>query len=79
LTNQAFVFHQQNSRLHSFRHYFASICATSGVPERVAMEWLGHQDSEMVQHDFHLHDEESRWQMERLNPLGGTGKRLTGA
>jgi integrase len=68
----------KDGRLHSFRHYFASMCATSGVPERVAMEWLGHQDSEMVRHYFHLHDAESRRQMERLNPLGDTGKRLTG-
>jgi integrase len=68
----------KDGRLHSFRHYFASMCATSGVPERVAMEWLGHQDSEMVRHYFHLHDEESRKQMERLKPLEDTGKRLAG-
>lgn len=45
-----------DGRLHSFRHYFCSTCANSGVPERVVMAWLGHQDSEMVAHYYHLHD-----------------------
>lgn len=40
----------KDGRLHSFRHYFASTCATNGVSERVAMDWLGHQDSAMVRH-----------------------------
>jgi hypothetical protein len=68
----------KDGRLHSFRHYFASMCAMRGVPERVAMEWLGHKDSEMVRHYFHLHDAESRLQMERLDPIGNTGTRLAG-
>ena len=68
----------KDGRLHSFRHYFSSTCANRGVPERVLMEWLGHQDSEMVRHYYHLHDAESRRQMERLNPLGNTGDRLAG-
>jgi hypothetical protein len=61
----------KDGRLHSFRHYFASTCATSGIPERVAMDWLGHQDSEMVRHYFHLHDDESKRQMDRLNLING--------
>ena len=39
-------------RLHSFRHYFASMCANQGTAERVAMEWMGHADSEMVRHYY---------------------------
>jgi hypothetical protein len=43
------------------------------------MDWLGHQDSAMVRHYFHLNDAESRQQMERLKPLGEhTGDRLRG-
>ena len=42
------------------------------------MEWLGHQDSEMVRHYYHLHDDEARRQMARLDPLGRTGERLPG-
>ena len=68
----------KDGRLHSFRHYFASTCALNGVAERVAMQWLGHQDSDMVRHYFHLHDGEARRQMERLEPIGITGKRLAG-
>jgi hypothetical protein len=68
----------KDGRLHSFRHYFASMCAINGVPERVAMDWLGHQDFAMVRHYFHLNDLESRRQMDRLNPLGASDERLAG-
>ena len=67
----------KDGRLHGFRHYFASMCAINGVSERVAMDWLGHHDSAMVRHYFHLNDAESRRQMQRLNPLGTTGNRPT--
>jgi integrase len=59
----------QDGRLHSFRHYFCSTCANSGVPEQVVMKWLGHRDSRMVQHYYHLHNEVAQRQMERLNFL----------
>jgi integrase len=68
----------KDGRLHSFRHYFVSMCANNNIPERVTMEWLGHQDSEMVRHYYHLHDEEARRQMARLDPLGSAGKQLPG-
>jgi integrase len=56
-----------DGRLHSFRHFFCSACASSGVPEQVVMEWLGHSESKMVRHYFNLHDDESQRQMRRLN------------
>ncbi len=62
-----------DARLHSFRYYFCSTCANSGVPERMVMEWLGHVDSEMVRHYYHLHDEEARRRMADLDFLGGAG------
>jgi integrase len=66
-----------DGRLHSFRHYFASMCALDPeLTERVTMHWLGHQDSAMVRHYFHLHNAESRRQMARLSPIGNTGLRL---
>ncbi len=68
----------KDGRLHSFRHYFVSHCANNSTNERAIMEWLGHQDSEMVRHYYHLHDEEARRQMDRLDPLGSAGKRLPG-
>lgn len=61
-----------HGRLHSFRHYFCSTCANSGVPEQVVMNWLGHQQSAMVRHYFHLHDAESKRQMRKLNFIGSS-------
>jgi len=55
-----------DGRLHSFRHYFCSLCATSGVSERVLMSWLGHADSEMIRRYYHLQDDESRRRMDAL-------------
>lgn len=59
-----------HGRLHSFRHYFCSECANTGIPERVLMRWLGHRSSKMVHHYYHLHDEESHRQMARLGDTG---------
>ncbi len=61
----------RDGRLHSFRHYFCSTCANSRVPEQMLMDWVGHADSEMVRNYYHLHDQESRRQMEGLDFLGG--------
>jgi integrase len=60
----------RDGRLHSFRHYFCSTCANSGVPEQMVMAWLGHQDSEMVRHYYHLHDDEARRRMAKLDFVG---------
>lgn len=60
----------KDGRFHSFRHYFCSKCANSGVPERIVMQWLGHADSEMIKHYYHLHNDESKRQMNHLDFLG---------
>ena len=65
----------KDGRLHSFRHYFCSTCANSGVPELMVREWLGHRDSEMLRHYYHLHDDEARSRMKGLDFLGGAGRR----
>jgi integrase len=66
-----------DGRLHSFRHYFCSLCANRGVPQRVVMRWLGHRESRMVEHYYHLHDDEARRQMGRIrlfeDETGGRG------
>ena len=36
----------------------------------MVMEWVGHKDSEMVRHYYHLHNDESRRQMDGLDFLG---------
>ncbi len=66
-------------RLHSFRHYFCSTCANNNIPEQMVMQWLGHQESDMVRHYYHLHDEEARRRMRGLNFLGKAGGASTGA
>ncbi|MCE9551921.1 MAG: tyrosine-type recombinase/integrase [Planctomycetes bacterium] len=68
----------KDGRLHSFRHFFCSMCASQGVAERVLMAWLGHASSDMIKIYFHLHDTESRQQMDKLNLLGTAGMRPTG-
>lgn len=60
----------QDGRFHSFRHFFCSQCANNGIPERMVMEWVGHADSEMVRHYYHLHDAESRQRMNQFNLFG---------
>lgn len=62
-----------DGRLHSFRHYFCSTCANNNIPEQMVMQWLGHQESDMVRHYYHLHDEEARRRMSGLNFLGKAG------
>jgi len=64
-----------DGRLHSFRHYFCSLCANNNVPERMVMEWLGHKDSAMVRHYYHMNDAEAKRQMDKLNPLGNDDKK----
>ncbi len=55
-----------HGRLHSFRHFFCSMCASNGVAQQVVMRWLGHRDSKMVEYYFHLHDDEAHRQMRRI-------------
>jgi len=69
----------KDGRLHSFRHYFCSTCAVSGVAERVVMDWLGHAESDMIRTYFHLHDETARRTMHALRFVGENGGRSADA
>ncbi len=64
-----------DGRLHSFRHFFCSLCANRGVPERMLMDWLGHTNAEMVRRYYHADKGESRRQMAKVllseNETGG--------
>jgi len=53
-------------KLHSFRHYFASMCANHGVAHRKALAWLGHSNSDMLDLYYHLHDDDSMQTMMAL-------------
>jgi integrase len=59
-----------SGRLHSFRHFFCSMSADSGMPEQMLMSFLGHRDSEMIRHYYHLRPDEARRQMGKLPALG---------
>ena len=56
----------QQYKLHSFRHFFASMCANHNVAHRKVLAWLGHSSSEMLDLYYHLHDEDSRMTMMAL-------------
>jgi integrase len=65
-----------DARLHSFRHYFCSASADAGVPEQMLMRWLGHKESRMVRHYYHLREKASQAQMIRLNLVGSAAAAL---
>lgn len=67
-----------DGRLHSFRHYFCSTCANEGISEQMVMTWLGHADSRMVRHYYHLHNDEAKRQMSRLSFVNSPGERNAG-
>lgn len=56
-----------DGRVHSFRHYFCSMCANASVPEQALMKWLGHRSSRLVKRYYHLHDAESQRAMQGVN------------
>jgi integrase len=55
-----------DGRLHSLRHYFCSMCANSGVPEPMLMDWLGHRHSLMVKRYYHPQREEAQRQLNKV-------------
>ena len=63
----------QQYKLHSFRHYFASLCANHQVAYRKALAWLGHSSSDMLELYYHLHDDESQRAMQQLAASAETG------
>jgi integrase len=63
-------------RLHSFRHYFCSMSADNDVPEQMLMAWLGHRDSEMIRHYYHLRQDESHKQIAKIPFLSQPDKSM---
>jgi integrase len=50
--------------------------ANSGVSEQVLMTWLGHRDSKMVRHYYHLHQDEAKRQMAKIPLVGPAESRI---
>ncbi len=46
-------------KVHSMRHFFASMCANQLVSYRMALMWLGHSSSDILSLYYHLSDSES--------------------
>jgi len=59
-----------DGRLHSFRHYFCSVAASSGVDENTLKSWLGHKDSAMIRIYFHAFEDRGAKQMSTINFTG---------
>lgn len=53
-------------KTHSLRHHFASMCANSSIPYRMALAWMGHSSSSILDLYYHLHDAESEAAMIRM-------------
>jgi integrase len=51
---------------HNFRRYFVSQCADCGIDILCVMEWVGHDDWEMVRRYYRLRDEHARASMRRF-------------
>ncbi len=56
----------RNYKTHSLRHHFASMCANSAIPYRLALAWMGHSSSSVLDLYYHLHDAESEAAMIRM-------------
>lgn len=56
----------EHYKTHSLRHYFASLCANSSISYRLALAWMGHSSSKILDLYYHLHDAESQAAMKRL-------------
>ncbi len=59
-----------DGRLHSFRHFFCSLCSNCGVPEGSVMKWLGDTDAAMVRRYCHLDHDEARRLMSKVSVSG---------
>jgi integrase len=51
---------------HNFRRYFVSQCADCGIDILCVMEWVGHDDWEMVRRYYRLRDEHAQDAMRRF-------------
>ena len=64
--------------LHTFRHSFISHALTSGVPEAVVREWVGHVDSAIIRHYTHIADRQSRTAMDQMLPANDLTRSVEG-
>jgi len=56
----------QKITAHSLRHFFNSLCATSGISQQYVMDWMGHRTSAMTKHYFHSDDQAAQNYIKKL-------------
>ena len=57
---------QEKLTLHNFRRFFVSQCADCGIPMATVMDWVGHDEMEMVMYYYRLRDESAKAAMARF-------------
>jgi integrase len=50
---------ERKRKLHTFRHFFASFAANTGVEMAKLMKWMGHASVEMAMRYYTLDEDES--------------------
>jgi integrase len=59
-------------KLHTFRHTFASMCARNNVAYKYALEWMGHQSSEILDLYYTMYDDVAEAAMRTIAyPMAG--------
>ena len=67
-------------KLHTFRHAFASMCARNNVSYKYALEWMGHQSSEILDLYYTMFDATAEAAIRTIDyPVGGSGKKSPAA
>lgn len=59
----------KGARLHSFRHFFCSQMANANTPIAALQQWLGHRNSAMVMHYYHLNNADAKRLMSSIRLL----------
>ena len=59
----------KDGRLHSFRHFFCSQMANANTPITALQQWLGHRNSAMVMHYYHLNNADAKRLMSSIRLL----------
>ncbi len=68
----------KKAKLHTFRHFFASVCARNNVSYKFALRWMGHGSSDVLDLYFHMHDREAQHAINSLD-FGTSGQRGSAA
>ena len=65
-----------SGRLHSFRHFFCSQMANANTPIAALQQWLGHRNSAMVMHYYHLNNADAKRLMSSIRLLPETDENV---